>query len=568
MPRQNAPATAPPEGGLNAIPLRFVLSGIVLVSALPLFYLAVTQRIEFDGYWNAFISIQDRWQNLIAQYEANPHPPLYYLFLRAGLWFGRSHLAYRAVSVLAGLGTVYLVGAAASRLTRSALAAALAALAALAYGLATPTMAVSLEVRGYMLCTFFLLLSYCWFLDVLTSQEPAGTLRLRIAFAATAALACLADYYSFFYVAAVLFLGAVFAVVRNPGSRVKALAREAATSTPVLAVMAFLYFTHTEAKAGIWGHLRSYYYDETGTESIGEFLLRNLQNDFNLLSPWKVKSQPVFLAILASLLLAAGATLWLVRRMREPKNLTAAATVLATILMTLQLMLVGVLDKYPFGGELRHQFLLFPFLILCACVLLDRLAAAIPQRAAWALAGILGVAIVVVGYRGFEAYPRASEALMSGEMQRFDRLFPAPAAVYVDRFNLYAFFIHHDDWTWEFQGRARSAPRVDVYRLSRAGRRVFVLADNSRWVLEYDDATLYDDLAACMRAEGLRAIDVFRVGQVKGPPRQAAEILEYSKLAAAMAARHGVCLQQLAVQDWDAYAEVRAGRCEATDGGQ
>jgi len=84
-----------------------VLLGIVLAASVPLIYLAVTERIEYDGYWIAFIATQDRWRNFIAEYQANAHPPLYYLVLRAGLWFGRSLLGVQAVSILAGLGTIY-----------------------------------------------------------------------------------------------------------------------------------------------------------------------------------------------------------------------------------------------------------------------------------------------------------------------------------------------------------------------------------------------------------------------------------------------------------------------------
>ena len=549
MPRQNALAN------------RVALSAVVVVAALPLLYLAVTQRIEFDGYWNAFVAIQDKWKKFLAEYHANPHPPLYYLVLRASLWFGRSHLAYRAPSVLAGLASVYLVGSAASRLARSFL---WGLLAALAYGLAIPSIVVALEVRGYMLCTFFILLSYCFLLDVLTREGPAGTTKLRIAFAATAALACLADYYSFFYVAAVFGIAVILAVLRPSGSRGKALLREAVTFAPVLAVMAFLFRTNARENARVWGHLRPFYYGQTAGESRGGFVLRNLQNDFNLFFPWKVENQTAFLAILAGLLVAGGATLWLMRRLKEPKNLPAAVTVVATAVMTMELMLVGLRDKYPFGGDLRHQFLLFPFLILCAIALLDRVAAAVPRPVAWALAGILTVSIAVVGYVRFEAYPRVPETLMSGQMAKFNQLFPAPAAVYVDSYNLYWFFMHHDDWKWESEGPARLAPGIEVYRLTRGDRRMLVFEDTKRWVLELDDASLYADLTASMRSESLDAVDVFRIAQ-QDQPQTTEEIAESRKLATTMAATHGVCLQPLSIYGSDEFGEVRAGAC---DGGE
>ena len=554
----------------SRVSARAVLLGIVLAASVPLIYLAVTERIEYDGYWIAFIATQDRWRNFIAEYQANAHPPLYYLVLRAGLWFGRSLLAYRAVSILAGLGTIYLVGSAALKLTRSSWTAALAALA---YGVAMPTLVVSIEVRGYMLCTFFALLSYLCFLSVIAHDGPAGTLRPRIAFAVAAALSCLADYYSFFYVGAVLIVAMARARWWSGEPRWKAQGREAVTFAPVLGVMAFLYFTHTAAMAIVWGHLQSFYYmgtamgmvTGTGTESVGGFLLRNLQNDFNLLSPWQTESQPVFVAILAGLLLAGAGTLWLLRRLKEPKNLPAAATVVVTLLILAEIMLAAVLDKYPFGGELRQQFLLFPFLVLSGFVLLDRLTAGIPQRAAWILAGVLAAAIGWVGYAKLVAYPKTTETLMTDQMRRFNSLFPEATAVYVDRYNFFLFFMHHDDWTWESEGPARFASNVGVYRLSRGNRRILVFRDKVRWLLEYDDAALYDDLANCMRSKGLRAIDVFRAAQEEGPAREAQEIREYGKTAASIAVAHGVCIERLAIWDWDGYAEIRAGGCDGAE---
>jgi hypothetical protein len=542
--------------------LEFQLLAAVLLAAIPTLLLGATQFIEYDGYWIAFIATQDRWRNFIAEYQANAHPPLYYLFLRAGLWFGRSHLVYRAVSILAGLGTTYLVGLAASKMMRSRIAPAFAALA---FGLAMPTIEMSCSVRGYMLCTFFALLSYLCFLSVIAHDGPAGTLRPRIAFAAAAALSCLADYYSFFYVGAVLIVAMARACWWSGEPRSKALGREAATFAPVLGVMAFLYFTHTAAMAIVWGHLQPFYYMGTGTESVGEFLLRNLQNDFNLLSPWQTESQPVFVAILAGLLLAGAGTLWLLRRPKEPKNLPAAATVVVTLFILAEIMLAAVLGKYPFGGFLRQQFLLFPFLVLCAFLLPDRLAGAIPVRARYALAALLFVTVLGVSYSRFEAYPKVKEALMTDQMRRYNNLFPEAAAVYTDQYNFIAFFLHHDDWEWKFVERISSEANVaniDIYRIRRGGRQMLVFDDNGLWVADPLDAGVYYSMAACIRAEALPSITLFRSAQDDETARDKAGLKAYRKQIADTARDQGLCVESLDLYGSDVYAEVRAGNCD------
>lgn len=539
--------------------LDVALLGTVLLAAIPVLYLAATQFVEYDGYCYIFGAGQDRWSKLVEWYGQDPHPPLYYFLLRAALHFGTSHLTYRAVSILTGLGTVYLVGLAASKTMRSSLAPVLTALA---FGLALPTIVMSCEVRAYMLCTFFLLLSYCALLDVLARRGATGSLRARIVFAAAAALACLSDYYAFFYVAAALFVSALFGTLQRSESRWKAVARDAATFAPVLGLMTYEYFSHGEKYAVMQGHLLSFYYGGAEAESVGEYLLRNLRNLFNLFSPWPAPDGPVFLAILAGLLLAAGVALWLLRRLGEPDNRAAMATMLAAGLILAQLMLAGALGKYPFGGLLRQQFLLFPFLVLCAFFISDRLFAAIPSRAAYLLAGLLSLAIVVVSYWRFDAFPKVKEALMTEQIQRFERLFPAPAAVYLDRFNLIAFFLHHDDWKWEFDGQAGSIADVDVYRVSRGERRMLVFRDKRRWILDCGDATLYDNLAGCMRSRGLSRIDLFRLAQDEAP-WETGELSAYRKSVTESAGAVGLCVQELLIQDRDVYAEVRTGGCFA-----
>ena len=552
-------------------PPDFLLPGAVLLAAIPLLYMAATQFIEYDGYCYIFGAGQDHWHKMIEWYRQDPHPPLYYFFLRAALHLGRSYLVYRAVSVLAGLATIYLVGRAASKAMRSRLAPALTALT---FGLAVPTLVVSTEVRAYMLCTFFILLSYSAFLDVLAREEVAGSLRSRIVFVTAAALACQTDYYAFFYVLAVLAVSLVLDMRRSSAARWRAVGWDAAMFAPVLGGMTWQYFSHLQKHAGIQLHLINFYYRAADrSESLGEYLLRGLRsdfglfcglrNDFNVLSPWPGSSGPLFLAILAGLVVAAGIALWLVRRVAEPVNRTAMATLLATGVMLAQLMVAGVLDKYPFGGLLRQQFLLFPFLVLCVFLVLDRLSGSIPLRARYVLTALLFAAILGVSYLEFDAYPKVKGPyLFADEMERFNHLFPSPGAVYLDRYNLTAFFIYHDDWKWKFDRGVDSAPDVDIYRVSRGTDHLLVFRDKGRWVAECLDPTLYRDLAACLRSRRLPSIILFRVAQNRDS-WGTAEQNAYRQSISQVAASQGLCVENLLFHNRDVYEELRAGGCTA-----
>src|SRR5439155_5168055 len=71
------------------------------------------------------------------------------------------------------------------------------AIAALAYGFALPSIIISNEVRSYMLCVFFVLVSFYYFLDILDGRRH---LKSRICFAAFAIIGIGSHYCAFFYV--------------------------------------------------------------------------------------------------------------------------------------------------------------------------------------------------------------------------------------------------------------------------------------------------------------------------------------------------------------------------------
>ena len=539
--------------------LDLLLLGVVLLAAIPRLYFGATQFVEYDGYWHVFVAQQDRWRNFIWDCQQLDHPPLYVFLLRWTLWLGTSHLAYRAIPILAGLASVAALGRIASKMMRSTLSPALVALA---FALALPAIVISCEVRAYMLAVVFVLIAYTFFLDAIDREGPAGSLRPRVLFVLSAVLACLTEYYAVFFVCAVFGIGMVVPLLRRREPLWKAWAREAATFAAVVAAVLWPYITELSRRAVLKGHLLAYYYDATGQESLGAFLLRNLQNAFDLFSPWPAPSRDAFLAIAGGLLLAVCGALWLVRRIGEPKNLAAAATVAATLLILVQLMVAAVVRIYPFGGLMRQQFLLFPFLVLCAFVLPDRLAAAIPRRAAHALAGFLALAITAVSYWQFDAYPKVTETLMTGQMQRFNGLFPSPGAVYLDQYNLIAFFMHHDDWKWKFAGRVDSVPDVDIYRLSRGTAQMLVFRDKGRWLADSLDPMLDRNLAECLRSRGLPDIVLFRLAQNE-EPWEVSELKAYRQSISEIATTQGLCVQGLSIHDRDVYAQFRLGGCAA-----
>ncbi len=203
------------------------LAGIALLCLIPRLLLGASQYIEYDGYWHIWIAHQDRLANFIREYQANAHPPLYFLLLRLTFWLGKTNLAYRSISIVTGTASVYVLGRTAFKATGSPL---WSALAALTYGLALPSILISDEVRTYMLSAFLVQVSFYYFLG------PAST-KSRVIFGVTAALACLTEYYALIYVGTTLLFA--LAGVRS----VRSLLRELATFVLALALPVWEYLS-------------------------------------------------------------------------------------------------------------------------------------------------------------------------------------------------------------------------------------------------------------------------------------------------------------------------------------
>src|SRR5579863_5445882 len=182
------------------------LVAVALLAAVPRFYLGATEFIEYDGYWHIFIASQDNWHQFYKEYQANFHPPLFYLLLKVAMWFGRTPLVYRAISLLTGVAAVFVIGKIAERLSFNRYTSMVAALA---LGIALPSIIVSCEVRSYMLSVFFILLSFYYFLDVLEN----GAAKSRALFALYAVLAGYSHYGAFLYIGACVATASLFDVV-------------------------------------------------------------------------------------------------------------------------------------------------------------------------------------------------------------------------------------------------------------------------------------------------------------------------------------------------------------------
>jgi hypothetical protein len=542
--------TFPPAGA------SLLLLGIALLAVIPRLYFAATQFVEYDGYWHVFVAMQDNWRNFRNDYQANFHPPLFYLLLKVALWFGRTTWVYRAIPLATGVAAVFVIGRIAQKISFWRYSSVVGALA---YGLLLPSVVISCSVRSYMLSVFFVLVSLYYFLDMLTDGARAST-KSRIWFATGAVLACYSHYFAFFYVAACAGVTAVFWLISPRQERARRLVRDFVTFVPINAALAVLYDTHAKSHVVPTGHLRAFYLLPGDSQTWFEFLARNGRLEFNLFSPLRVEEAGLFFLVFVFLVLGTGRVVFLIRNLKRPENAGALGIVLTGVLILAGIAAGGLLGKYPFGGELRQQFLLFPFAVLGGVILFDRLAAAARPKLAAAAMWAVFAAVAAASTVTLAQYPNFGPDLDSGQTVRFQRDFPAPHAVYVDQFNLIVFFSHYDDWNWKFVGHCGAVPTLDIYSLSRGAENMLVFRDLARWNADITGAALYSDLAKCMQSRQVASLVIFYIRQ----DESAVKIRDEPMLAGRItrqAAGAGLCVQKMVVRNAAVHTEMRTGQC-------
>jgi hypothetical protein len=542
----------------NRFPLILIL--IALICAVPRLMLGASQFIEYDGYWHVFIAQQDTWKNFWEDIRVNAHPPLFFLLLKVLVHFGRSLLVYRAISLVTGIVSVFSVGWIARKIVKSDV---WAYTAALAYGMALPGIIISCEVRSYMLSAFFILLSFSCLLDIGMYPDSKRDLKVRAGFALAAILACFSHYYAFYYAgaaAAVLIGWYGLRKCRGESAEWKA---EAATIVPVFGVIAYLYLSHASSMAAIQGHLLPFYYDPKGFESIPAFLIRNWRNLLDLFLPYDLSSNAAAVAVLAGSVIAAVVLLRAFLRARDAAAIRAASTILITAVMLCGIAITAVAGKYPFGGDLRQQFLFFPFFVLCAAILADRVTALLPGNDRLALGAVVALLTTGLSVRQYEQYPKTSQNVMKDKTDEFNRLEPQPVAVYVDQFNLIGFFTDHHDWKWTSL-KQQPIPGIDIYRITRGQQQMLVFRDKNSWNVKPGDADIYHKIDECLRDGKTPEVSIFSA--LQSPPSPPfSDLRQIRREIVSQSANSSFCVQRLSVNAVGWYGTFRESGCTAMD---
>jgi hypothetical protein len=539
-----------------------VVLGIAALSILPRALDAARRPLEFNSIWHVFIA-----RNLSREWHNIAHPPLYLVLLRAVQVFGHTVLVYRAISIVSGVAAVYLVGRVLQKLGTARQAARLGALA---MGLAGNSIYLSITVEAYALCIVFVLWSYLFYLDLFVPTPALGA--NRTAFAVLSCFAVLTHYFAGLYLAACVAAPVLAAAVDRSYRKAlrTALPGRWREDVAMLLPPAFLGLILYELMAKNWigsvKGLPAFYFDRR-TETAPHFLVRTLKNTSELLVPATLPRARYALAGLAISLIVV--LLITARGARADARRWAPALFFGSFLFGGAIL--GLLRLYPFGGAMRHQFLIFLFALLSAFVALDAFLRVTQRPSARAGAIVLCVAATGLSFVRREPPhdPREPESFLP-KLTEFEHRFPETRVVHVDFFNLIGFFSGYHNAKWSFIGSDPSHPEVERYSVAKGERRFILVAHRNWWFFWFGREEVYRDLARSWAGGPARCESVFSAARLVPEASQpgftdlaAGDRLE--KIAA-LAATQRLEARLILLDRLDVFLEFCAVRVATNDG--
>ena len=500
----------------------YFLCAVTIAALVPSLVVGVTKSMTIDGYWNVFIATQDRWSMFLSENQHDEHPMLYRLLLRMVAHLGSSRLTYRSLSIIPGLATIYAIGLVASRVC---LRKSVALLAAIAYGFSATIIDIMCEVRGYSLALFFIVAAFYQLVRFLDGGSLLRRKRSLLWFGAMASLAIGTEFYS------VLFLSSCVAFFLSMFLRHSQFRRDVLRWTLVRGhplVVAFgvpaavalgLYFGHERNKLFPHVYLAQFYW--TRNDPVIPFVLRNLRNEFDFMAPVGISSMLLVVILVAGVVLAA--LYFSCVRANQTKTLIATTPALILVFLLAQLILLSLWRRYPFGGELRHQSIIFPFVTLAAFVALDRMVAFLPYDG-WRIGTVGLAALLTISILYLHWTPRVyEEEGYSPEFRAFQSNFSSTPAIYVDQFSLLNYYSQTSALKWRFLQHYHAREAIDAYQVRSANGQVELLRDLDQFDFDLGSPTFYTSLRQVISETRLGTVTLFFVNsrwRHQNPPEQ------------------------------------------------
>jgi hypothetical protein len=470
-----------------------LLLAVAAIALAPRLWLSLRLPLSHNGAWHLFAA-----RNLAREFRGIAHPPLFPLLLKACDALSRSLLSYRFFPLIAGVGSVYLMGRILKRLGCGNWASTLGALA---LAVSTAAIAISVVVEGHSLCGFFVLAAFYFYLDLVQVDHPPSR-RSRLGFAATASLALVSEYAGGLFLLAGLAAPVLaYLASREYRRRIRPLLRDRiGADVLTLAAPALIGAVQYLFLARGWIRELSgpssglpLFYLATSKESLWKFWIHNLSRTANLFAPVHFSRHgAVALAgflLLVLILSAVG------RKKPTLSGRGFPALVFAALLAIVAVL--GALNAYPFGGTHRHQLLLLLFAILAGAVAFDSVVKRLRSWARPTVVALVFATLISYGIRNRHGvYFVNGDEPLNVRAGIYAQELAAAGTVHVDQMNLVGVFMDYYSWKCRFAGRLAENPPIERYDLASDDRHLTVVVHRWIWVMDFRNEALYRELRA------------------------------------------------------------------------
>lgn len=375
--------------------------------------------LSYDEAWHLYLAtIGPAWKTFLAA-SGDSHPPVYYLIMRPFFRLAEEPILAGAPTALLArlptiLATILTVPVFFALLRKIRVRAPVALTVTLVLALSFPFLHLGVTARQYSV-TLLLLLVALWFLVNLIPGGRGRPSRWSAVLSLLLLSVAFATLYATVLLTAALFGSVllVMAVDRDGRAEIRRRWRDYSSCPEWV----FFLFAHLLVVAwyvvGWAKHINFKIPSHVAHLSLGpnqaplEFLHQGLRRELELFTPLTgMNGTLVDIGLIATLL----AILWLgYSNLRRGKPVRAMFA-LTPLLLTGVLAATSLLGKYPFGGALRHQYLLFPMLLILLALGVD----ALWRRLTWRLARAL-LLVLVVGTAAYSSVPTLRQSGSLGE---------------------------------------------------------------------------------------------------------------------------------------------------------
>ena len=496
----------------------FVLQALMLCVGATLHVgCAANWGAGYDEFWHLYYGEVEPFWYFWREIGQDTHPPLTYLLLRPLTDAGADPVWGRLTSLVPGVLSILLMFlvSRAMGMTR-----AVSHLAAFLLSVSCAAVSMGISVRSYALTTLAVLAAFCIWLRIITRPDLVSRAQLRLF-----VLACLVAPWSH-YAAALPLVGMLALTVwecatcagfrRSLQRRVRELRPWPETVLLVLGLAAVPVYAMSTRYVGVTNQLSEFLPKQD--QGLLDFAVRGINRELSLFLPSTLPEDSLVVPALLALACLAW-TVWHTRpraRARDPRR-GAAPGILLLILAAI--LAAAVLKKYPLGGLVRHQYVIFPFLILSGLLVVDLAVRRMRQTSSrWLVCGVLAALSVWSSWRAFDG-PRLDDfphrpPWTAAHRELVDAVTPGET-VYVSGFTYIALYQGARDdggWTWQADLRDSAGGPHEVIQAHLPVGTFRVLRDRSRWsaVAEGDQPGRLRDL---MQLEDLRSLWVLKCFQ-------------------------------------------------------